>query len=373
MEGGFGPPLEFLRHMRKTIEIDLTYSPTIDGPPGQQQQLYSKSTANDGVTVNSWKDIWIRHTKANKERFKEFSDYSIGKLYGINKQKPAIICGSGPSLKDSIEALRENAQSMTPVMTVSCLHNFGYFEDEGFHADFYLTLDSGEIVVEDVSEGRKEKAEYYWEKTKGKKLLATVMTDPKVLELWQGEIYLFNVMIPELEVQTALKSIEHFTHYVSCGGNALGGVFYVTKSIFCSDTIHFVGADFCFDYNDTFHSYSTHYDKVGQYVSWPDVYGIRRKSWASYMGFKFWFDWVACNVPGRYVNCSGGLLGAYPEGNIKQFQYMSLKDALLPYRMMDKVFRERVDATSGKVIEKVPLELKDFYSNSKFEYDLVFF
>lgn len=359
--------------MLKTIEIDLTYSQQIEGPPVHQGDLRERASSNDTTTVNAWRQIWIDNTKANKKRFGTFGDHSIGKLYGINKMKPAIICGSGPSLKNSIEALKENAQSDTPLLTVSCLHNFGYFEDEGFHADFYLTLDSGKIVMDDVSEGRKEKAEYYWEKTKGKKLLATIMTDPKVFDLWQGEIYLFNIMIPEVATFQALNEIEKFSHYVSCGGNALGGCFYVTKVIFGSDNIHLVGADFCFDYNNQFHSYKTHYDQVGHYVTWPDVYGIRRKTWQSYLNFKFWFDWVACHVPGHLVNCSEGLLGAYPEGNIRQFKYMPLSEALRPYRQMDWVYRQKHDALTGAVIEKEQLKLKDLFSNPQYPHDLVFF
>jgi hypothetical protein len=160
--------------MLKTIEIDLIYQPLIDGPPQSQDQLYSQACSGDEVTVNTWREIWLRNYKAAKERFGSFGDKSIGQLHGINLNKPAIVLGSGPSLKENIDALKDNAQMKNPVLTVSCLHNFGYLEDEGIHADYYLSLDSGPIVVSDVSEGRKEKAEHYWEKTKGKKLLAYV-------------------------------------------------------------------------------------------------------------------------------------------------------------------------------------------------------
>ena len=345
----------------------------IDAPPPHHGNPYQRAAANDGTTVNSWRETWLSHAKANKEKFGSFGDKTIGALYGINRGKPAIICGSGPSLKTSIPALRENADLKNPLMVVSCLHNFGYFEDEGFHADYYMTLDAGKIVIDDVYENRKEKPEHYWAASKGKKLLATTMTDPKLFDLWQGEIYLFNILMPDLKLQQELKEIEQFSHYVSCGGNALGGCFYVTKAIFGSDVIHFVGADFCFDYNNQFHSYKTHYDTVGQYITWPDVYGVRRKTWASYLGFKFWFDWVVMNVPGNYVNCSEGLFGAYPEGNLKHMKYMSLSEALRPYRQTEWVQRQKIDATSGAVLETEKLELKDLFSNPKFDIDLVMF
>jgi hypothetical protein len=360
--------------MIKTIDIDLTYRPTIDGPPAREGDLFQKAASNDQATVHRWRDVWVDLTKKAKERFGSFSEKSIGKLYGINRMKPVIICGSGPSLKTSIESLKNNAKSEHPVMVVSCLHNFGYFEDEGFHADYYLTLDSGEITVADVFEGRKQPPEHYWEATKGKKLLATVATHPTLFDLWQGEIILFNVMIPDLEIQTKIQEVERFTHYLSPGGNALGGVFYAAKAIFCSDPVIFVGADFCFDTNNQFHSYATHYDAPGSYVMWPSIYSeLNRKTWPSYLNFKFFFDHCACKVPGNYINCSEGLLGAYPEGNIRQFKYMTLRDALLPYVSMDVMSLKSIDMQTGNIISSEELRLKDLFSNSQYPKDLVLF
>lgn len=360
--------------MVKTIDIDLTYRPFIDGPPPREGNLFKRAASNDEATVDRWRDVWVEYTQKAKERFGSFADKSIGKLYGINRMKPVIICGSGPSLRSSIESLRDNAKSENPVMVVSCLHNFGYFEDEGFHADYYLNLDSGEITVQDVFEGREKPAEHYWEATKGKKLLATVATHPKLFDLWQGEIILFNVMIPNYEIQNKLQAIERFTHYISPGGNALGGCFYAAKAIFCSDPVIFVGADFCFDTNNQFHSYKTHYDDPGGYVMWPSVYSeINRKTWPSYLNFKFFLDHCAATIPGNFINCSEGLLGAYPEGNIRQFKYMPLKDALLPYVSMDVVKLKSIDAQTGKVVKSEDLRLKELFSDSQYPKDLVLF
>lgn len=357
--------------MLRTIEMDLLYQPPIDGPPVPKgTSLFNMAASGDQQTVEKWRDIWLKNTKASKERFGSFADKSVGKLYGINRMKPVIICGSGPSLKHSLKALKDNAACEFPVMNVSCLHNFGYFEDNGFHADYYASLDSGEIVVDDVFEGRDHPSEYYWEKTKGKKLLATVMSPPKLFDLWQGEIYLFAVMMPDFNLQKELQSIEKFTHYVAPGGNALGGCLYLAKAVFCSEAIHLVGADFCFDYDNTFHSYKTHYDAPGGYIIWPDVFGNMRKTWQSYLNFKFWFDHIACNVPGRYINCSEGLLGAYREGNIRQFTYMSLEDALKPYKIMERVFVEHLDPFTRQATKKEEIRLKDYFANAQFDKDM---
>lgn len=359
--------------MLKTINIDLLYQPSIDAPPPQLGDLYEHACSGDGVTVDAWKEIWIKNMKANKEHFGSFASKTIGKLYKSNAQKPAIVIGSGPSLKDSIVALKENAEAKSKVLTISCLHNFGYFEDEGFHADYYLSLDSGPIVMKDVSEGRKLPAEEYWAKTKGKTLLAYVASDPELFKLWQGDVYLFNCLIPDLETKEALNAIEKFSHYVSCGGNALGGCMYVAKAIMGSDAIHYVGADFCFDYDNTFHSYSTHYDQPGAYVVHPDCFGVPRKSWRSYMNFKFFFDHIAMTIPGRWINCSGGVLGAYPSGNLKHFEYRSLENAMDMYRMNERVFLESREEATGKVLDKKRIDLEELFQNAEHEFDLVLF
>lgn len=356
--------------MLRDLKIDLQYQPLIEGPPAQQGNLWDRAASGDKETITHWEKTWLTHAKSTKELFGSYGSKSIGQLYGINRYRPAIICGSGPSLKESIGALRDNAASAHPVLSISCLHNFGYFQDEGCHADYYLTLDSGDIILEDVFEGRKHPPEYYWEQTENKVLLACITTPKKLFDLWRGPVYLFNIMIPDARVHNEIQSIERFSHYVSAGGNALGGCLYIAHHIFSSHVIHLVGADFCFDYDNTFHSYKTHYDALGNYIMWPDCFGIPRKTWMSYLNFKFWFDWVACNIPGRYVNCSGGIMGSYKEGNIKQFQYMPLKDALIPYRMHEKVMREHRDASTNAVIKQEEIKLQDLFSNSAFEFDM---
>lgn len=356
--------------MLKKIEIDLQYQPLIDAPPPQVGDLYQNACRSDGATITSWKEIWLRNYQASVDRFGAFKNRSIGQLYGINRHKGAIVIGSGPSLKESLDALRENQSLEHPLLTISCLHNLGYFEDEGIYPDYYLSLDSGKIVVGDVSEGRKNSD--YWAKTKGKKLLAFVASDPELFAKWQGDIYLFNCLIPDYEIKTKFDEMQKFSHYVSCGGNALGGCMYVAKAIMGSQSIHYVGADFCFSYENQFHSYATHYDAPGQYVMAYDVYGMPRKTWPSYMGFKFWFDHIAMTVPGRWVNCSFGTLGAYREGNLKAFEYMPLSDALVQYRMSEIITLER-RGDLKEVLSKEKIKLKDIFTNPEYPQDIILF
>jgi len=102
--------------------------------------------------------------------------------------------------------------------------------------------------------------------------------------------------------------------------------------------IAFVGADFAFGYNKKFHPFDSPYDQ--QYaglIPATDVYGNRVYTWQSYYNFKSWFDYQAMggagNNPCIYINCTeGGILGAYPNGNIRAIQQMPLDEYIQVYR-----------------------------------------
>lgn len=320
----------------RKVDIDLQYQQLIPGPPASAGDLYKQACSGDKITVDSWRKIWLDQFKAAKERFGNLGDHTVGKLYGANRNQPCIVLGAGPSLKHNLDALKQNQEMDHPIRVVSCLHNYGLLEDEGIKADYYLTLDSGGIVVEDVSENRQHEPEWYWEKTKEHKLIAYAASPPKVWDLWKGEVYLYNCLIPDDSFRKEIDDVERFGHYLSTGGNALGGSVYFAKAILCSDPIMFVGADFCFEYDNTFHSYPTHYDTPGNVVHAVDVYGNIRKTWPSYFNFKCFFDDMVTRVPGNWINCSDGILGAYREGNIANFQYMTLNDAIVTYKVTQR-------------------------------------
>lgn len=351
--------------MRKTIDIELELQPTIPAPPVSQQDLYKRACAGDGVTVNTWKETWIKNYKACVEKFGDLGEKSMGKLYGINRHKAAVCLASGPSLRDSFDALRRNQAQKHPVLVVSALHNYALLKDEGIKVDYWLTMDGGDIVMDDSTEfGTKDK-EYYWESTKDEKLVALCFSPPTLWDKWKGEIYLCAAMQPDEGLKKEIENIQVFNHFLSAGGNVGGGLVYLAKAVFGSEKIMMCGYDFCFDYDLKFHPVKSKYDNfngkgAGETVPWPDCYGVPRRTWGSYLGFKFWFDWLVCTVPGDWVSCSGGLMGAYKEGNIAQLKYMSLKDALLPYWLADEVRIVDVGGTEPRM-----LNLENYFSDPK--------
>lgn len=325
---------------KKYAKVLLEYQNQILELPVPPKQLYAQACSNDGITINSWRDIWLKNMRANKARFGNFKDHSVGKLYKQFQHMPCIIAGSGPSLTENIHQLKDRGS----IPLISCLHNFHIMEDNDARPDYYVSLDAGEVVLEEVSEGGKESADAYWEKTKGKKLIAYIGTNPLLFEKWQGEIYLFNSPLPDQALMKEIETIERFGCWISNGGNVLGACLYLARGVFGCGTMAFVGADFSFSYDHKFHAWDSKYDeKLGYVIKAVDVYGNKRLTWQSYMNFKGWFEQLAVTSPQIFINCSeGGCFGSYPEGNLAAIQQMRLSRFLFMHRMHEELEEQMV-------------------------------
>jgi hypothetical protein len=332
--------------MRKLVEMEFEFNNTIPKPPAGARDMYKQACANDAITVDHWRDKWIANIQANHKRYGSFGEHGIGKLFGIFDKKPVIVAGAGPSLKNSIEGLKDSGG----IPIISCLHNFHFMVDNGIPVDYYVTLDAGEVTVEEISEGGSKTHEEYLKATEGKTLLAFIGTHPKLLESWKGKILFFNCPMPDESIMKEVDAIEVFHTYVSTGGNVLGACAYIARAITGCMPLVFVGADFCFSYIKKFHAWDSKYDaNVGDAIRAIDVFGNRVLTWQSYYNFKIFFDWLVCTVPGIYINCTeGGLLGAYPEGNIAQIQQMELKSLIRMYRLYEEIKTQCLDPTTSE-------------------------
>jgi len=322
---------EFLR----VEKVALQYQPLIPATAVNKSRMRQQACSNDESTVDHWRPTWLKQIKQNKEYFGSFAEHSISQLYRVGEFTPCIVAGSGPSLKYNAHELK-NRNGLT---LISCLHNFHYFEDLDLEPEYYVSLDAGDIVLKEVSEGGKLSADEYWAKTKNRTLVAYVGSNPELFEKWQGEVYLFNAPTPDNKLNDEIEKIEMFRHYISSGGNVLGACLYLAKAIFGCRTTAFIGADFSFGYPDiddkgdphhSFHSWKSSYDKdMGATVRVNDLFGNKIHSWPSYLNFSAFFNWVSQAVPGEYINATeGGVMGATNDGNIDSFKYMSLKDTI---------------------------------------------
>jgi len=327
--------------MAKQALIDLVYQDYINYLPVSPQSLHAQACSSDDITVKSWRQIWEKNIKKNHATYKSFSENGIGKLYGFTHQKPVLIAGAGPSLKSNIQDLKDKKD----ITLISCLHNFHFMEDNEIEVDFYVTLDAGEVTIEEVTEGGKKSEEEYWAMTAKRTLLAYIGSSPNLLAKWQGKIIFFNCPVPNSEFMAFVDSVEVFNSYVSTGGNVLGASFYIAKAIFGASIIGFLGADFCFSYDKKFHPFDSKYDaNLGNVLKARDVFGLPVLTWQSYYNFKGWFEYVCSTVPGIYYNCSeGGTLGAYEQGNIRSILQIPLKDFIRQMTMFEEIQEQMIN------------------------------
>jgi hypothetical protein len=316
----------------RNVDIDLEYAPVMNHVPTSPKQLHDNAAANDDTTVEYWRPIWIRNQRENHEKFGPFKDRAVGSLFGQFAGQPTVVAGSGPSLALNADLLKDRPKC---VRLISCLHNFHFFEDRDIEVDYYVSLDAGPVTIEEISEGGQHPHEWYLERSKSKKLLAYVASDPGLIRSWAGELKWFNCPIPDAKVKAAHEAVERFDNFVSNGGNVLGACVYIAKAILGANPVTYVGADFAFGYAKRFHAWDSKYDgNQGVILRVPDVFGNPVKTWPSYNGFKQWHESVTLRCPGDWINCTeGGTFGAYPDGLLKNIVQKPLALWLQGYRM----------------------------------------
>lgn len=333
LDGKLKELLELYDKKDKLIEMELGYQAYIASPPEGKKTLYDRACSNDGVTINSWADQWLRQIKENAKNF-DIEGSSVESVIGKEAYKPVIVAGSGPSLKKNAKHLKDKGD----ICLVSCLHNFAFLEDNGTPADYYINLDAGDITISEMAQGGTENEEFYWEKSKDRTLVTGVVGHPELLKRWRGKILFFNCMIPDPKIKEEIDKIIDLPVFYNVGGNALGAAMYHGK-LLGGNPIIYIGADFSFDYTKKFHPFDSPYDQQYQgLMPCTDIYGNRVYTWPSYYNFKCWFDYIACggegNNPGIWINATeGGILGAYQEGNIQQIRQMGLKEAIGQYTL----------------------------------------
>ncbi len=293
--------------------------------------------AMNGYTVAYWRDKWLSNLRANREHYGPFSHRSLGKLWGILKNQPAIVVGAGPSLKKNVADLKRAREQGIKVL--ACLHSFSFLHDNGVEPDYYVSVDAAPEVADLMSRGGRETPEYYLRKTKRHILLASTTTHPETLRAWQGDVLFGHCLSGDNQFEREAKAIDDFNTNLSTGGNVLGACFYIAKSIMGANPIIFVGADLAYAPDGQFYAagHTYDYEKVdkGDIVA-QDIFGQQVRTHRAFFHFKTWFDHVCRRVPGIYINATeGGILGAYEQGNLACYQFLSLKRVLHMYRIHD--------------------------------------
>lgn len=325
--------------IKNSVEMILQIQSTIDGPPVAKEKLYAQACSADGITFNSWEKTWNEHVSINGRSYNIPGKSCISEL-GKHELSPCIIAGSGPSLRKNYIHLKNRGK----IPLVSCLHNYGFFEDNGITPEYYVNLDAGDVTISELSQGGAKRSEYYWESTENKTLVTAIIGHPELHKKWRGDILWYapppvNEDIYKKWCKMISPDNEYDPVTFNIGGNTLGACMYFAKAVLGSNPIAFVGADFSFSYTHKFHPFDSPYDaQFSGVIPWTDIWGNRVYTWGSYFGFKNFFEYIACggknNVPGIWINCTeGGILGSYTEGNIRQIIQMSLEHFVYSYRL----------------------------------------
>ena len=322
--------------MKKQLEFsiepgDLCFQPTIDVPPMSNAQLYGQACSSDAITIESFIGPWLEHLAYITKKY-DVKANSVMSDFGKWAYKPMVCGGSGPSLKKNAMLMKDRDQ----IGFVSCLHSFGYLEDLGCPADYYVTLDSQELTIGEAISGGTRDEKYYWDLTKDRTLVSCIVANPKLLEKWQGRILFYNTVIPDQRYMDATEKIK-FNCYFNTGGNALGACYYMARAISGATPIAMIGADFSFSSKKKFHAWDSSYDKMfSGVIPVTDIFGNRVYTWQSYFNFSKWFEFIALGGrgghPTLFYNCTeGGILGAYPNGNLRQIVQLPLSHFLHAY------------------------------------------
>jgi Protein of unknown function DUF115 len=322
---------------------DLMYQATLDTPPVTKESLYQQACMGDDPTIKTFKTVWIDHFRKNSAKY-DFNANCVMNDYKKWAYKPVVCAGSGPSLRKNASLLKDRNE----IGLVACLHSFAYLEDLGTPADYYITLDSQEITIGEAVQGGKKDEDYYWNLTKDRTLVAALVTNPKLLEKWQGRVLWFNTIVPDDEYMTAVNKIG-FHMYFNVGGNALGACYYMARAVLGACPIAFIGADFSFSQKKKFHAWDSPYDQqFTGVIPAVDVFGNRCFTWPSYYNFAKWFEFIAMGGQGNNMhmmyNCTeGGILGSYPNGNLRNVQQMSLAEFLHcfnQHKTLEKLYKD---------------------------------
>lgn len=325
------------RHLAENqMVVTPEFQNYIPAPPVRKETLRQQYTQNDEITVNSWWPEWKANKIANWNAY-DIPGNSVMREHAKFGYKPVIIAGAGPSLKRNAKHLLKRGK----MGLVSCLHNFGYFHDLGIRPDYYMNLDAGDITIPEMAQGGKKGEEYYWEASKDYTLVTAIHCNPKLHQRWKGKILWYDTLLNGMneEIGDKCAGIADFRMYFQTGGNTLGASHYLARAVLGGSPIIFVGADLSFSHEKKFHPFDSPYDqKFSGVVPCHDVFGYKVATWPSYYGFKTWFEHQALgglgNTPGTYINCTeGGILGAYPEGNIMQIPQRRLKEVITEYTL----------------------------------------
>jgi hypothetical protein len=300
-----------------------------DVPDRIKKEVQKQAKGISKKTVKTFSKQWIENLTENAKMC-DFSKYSIYSLKDKYKGETAYLVGASPSLSKNVKELKKKKG-----IIIACGHVLKFLLENGVKPDFVIVLDANEVEGDFLDVG---------DKSKDIKLLADIMVHPKVFKIWKGRIWFFRLMGRWIgkrkngkpygdRTHQKLWTLSKFNDLLFTNGSVMGGA-YSAAELFGIKRIVFVGMDFSMPMSSSYVlRYSggeedegtlEHYDQqVDVDISGRGVWGKGRMFF-----YKYWFDGMSMIRPKiEFINATeGGILGAYPEGNLKSIKQMKLSE-----------------------------------------------
>lgn len=295
--------------------------------------LKSFADTNNEIERN-WRNIWIPNIKANTKFIGDFSRYGYYNICGTKEGRTAYLVGGGPSLRHNITDLKKTKDA--DIWTSA--HTLKYLVKNGIRPDYTVVLDGKDRQAEWLDIG---------DESKGMNLLMDIHCTPKIFNVWKGPMIFFrSTAMAEDAFTREQYAITDFDHVALSGGNVITSAYYMIMRMGYKRVV-FVGNDLANDVNDVRIHYADgsvddgmidrmESEKEGKSYQDPfrdssiecDIQGLGVWSRGRMFNYKYWLDLRSQENTGiEHINATeAGILGAYPEGNIKSIKQMRLCD-----------------------------------------------
>jgi hypothetical protein len=258
---------------------------------------------NKNTTKVFYKE-WCHNFKENSKKY-DFNEFSAMKVKNTEKGS-AYIIGASPSLKDDIEDLKGRET------IIASSHALKFLLNNGVTPKYVVEADPMIDQAEYLNIGKTDIT-----------LLTTVIAHPKVLDVWKGKVLFFcNAEIPEAENVEAI---------VSPVGNVVNTA-YLLATAMGFNRVVFVGNSLANNFlskDVTLHADGSE-DKSrvkDRDMLTVDIHGCGIMTNPMMYAYKCWLDQASIEFKDiEHINVSGGILGAYYEGNLSTIKQMKLSE-----------------------------------------------
>ena len=270
--------------------------------------------------IHKLPEVWFKNAEINIEWIDKNKDRVIGSVYDLPsyKDKAIVFVGASPILKKTWHYLKGLDNRFIIVAVNSSAR---YLLNRGIIPHYVVCIDGHPSKYWDLSLGKR-----------GEKVIGifSPYVTPEALRQFRGKFY----MIPYTHKGRKYKSITdkvrgRWGKGISSGGNAFNAA--VSSFANCTDAriMLFVGNELSFKRKYYVHGKSGN-DEIPHYYT-KDVKGKRVRTLSALWTYKIWLEANIEAISPPYVcyNCSEGILGIGPDGNLLPFlKQMDLGDAI---------------------------------------------